>query len=114
MTLRAEVQRLNKKNEKLAKQIIVSLHKQLESERQRSRSREEGVKELSAATVESDIAHAGQLEKVCSQRELLSRTVRKLKAQSWNGSLSAARCRVNAKDVKAGMARRSYGGLRPP
>jgi hypothetical protein len=111
-TLRAEVKRLSKEIEKLAKQTQ-SLQKQFESERQRSHSMEERVKELRAATVESDIAHAEQLAKVCSQRESLSRTVRKLKAQRSKGSLSAARCREKAKAVKARMARRAYGGLRP-
>jgi hypothetical protein len=111
-TLRAEVERLGKENKKLAKQTD-SLRKQLESERQRSRSKEERVKELTAATVESDIAHAEQLAKVCSQRESLSRTIRKLKAQRSNGGLSAARCRAKAKVVKARMARRAYGGLPP-
>jgi hypothetical protein len=44
-----------------------ALHKQLESERQQSRSKKERVKELlSAATVVSDIAYAKQLAKVCS------------------------------------------------
>jgi predicted RNase H-like nuclease (RuvC/YqgF family) len=110
-TLQAEVERLSKENEKLAKQTE-SLQKQLESKRQRSRSNKERVKELSAATVKSDMAHAEQLAKVCSERESLSRTVRKLKTQSSNGSLSAARCREEVKAVKACMPRRAYGGLR--
>jgi hypothetical protein len=106
------MERLSKENEKLATQTD-SLQKQLESGRQRSRSKEVRVKELSAATVESDIAHAEQFAKVCSQRESLSRTVHKLKVQRSNGSLGVARCRENAKGEKARMARRAYGGPRP-
>jgi hypothetical protein len=98
-TLRADVECLSKENKKMVKQTE-SLQKQLESERQRSRIKEECVKELSAATVESDIAHAEHLAKVCSHRESWSRTVCKLKAQSSKGSLSAIRCREKAKAIK--------------
>jgi hypothetical protein len=84
------VGRLSKENEKLAKHTGF-LQNQLESERQRSRIKEERVKELSAATFESDIiAQAEQLAQVSSKRESLSRIVRKVKAQKSNGSLSAA------------------------
>jgi hypothetical protein len=54
--LRAEVERLSKENKKLAKQAC-SMHKQLQLERQRSRSKEEPIKELSMVAVESDSAH---------------------------------------------------------
>ena len=111
-TLRAEVERLKKETDKLAKRAE-SLETQLESERQRSRRKEERVKELRTAAVAPDIAHAAQLAKVCSQRESLGRQVRRLKAQRSTSGLSAARCRAKAKATKARMARRSYGGLRP-
>ena len=111
-TLRAEVGRLKQEIEKVKKRAD-SLEYQLESERERSRNKEVCVKELRAAAVESDIAHAAQLAKVCSQRDSLGRMVRKFKAQHSSGSLSAARCRAKARAAKARMARRAFGGLRP-
>jgi chromosome segregation ATPase len=111
-TLRVEVERLEKETDKLTKRAE-SLETQFESESQRSRWKEERAKELRAAAVESDIAHAAQLAKVCNQRESLGRLVRKFKAKCSTGGLSAPRCRVKAKAAKARMERRSHGGLRP-
>jgi predicted RNase H-like nuclease (RuvC/YqgF family) len=80
-TLKAQVERLKKENEKLKKQAEY-MGMQLESERQRSRNKEERVKELRAAAVESDIVHAAQLAKVSNKRDSFSRTIRRYKAQS--------------------------------
>jgi predicted RNase H-like nuclease (RuvC/YqgF family) len=102
-TLRTEVGCLEKDIVKLKNQAE-SLEYQLESERERSRTKEVCAKELRAAVVESDIAHAARLAKVCNQRDSLGRIVRKLKAQHSSGSLSAARCRAKAMAAKARMA----------
>jgi G:T/U-mismatch repair DNA glycosylase len=66
--LRAEVERLQNETDKLTKRAE-SMKMELWSEGQRSRMKEEHVKELHAVAVESDIAHAAQLAKVCSQRD---------------------------------------------
>jgi hypothetical protein len=110
-TRRTEVECLKKETDKLTK-LAKSIKTQLESERQRSRRKEGPVKELRAAAVESDISHAAQFAKVCSQRESLGRLVPKFTAQFSTGGLSASRCRAKTKVAKARVARRSNGGLR--
>jgi hypothetical protein len=91
----AEVKRVTKEIGKV-KKYSKSLEYRLESERQRSRSKEERVMELRAAAVELDTAHTAQLAKVCSQRDSWGRTVREFKAHYSSGSLSASRCRAQA------------------
>jgi hypothetical protein len=110
-TFRAEVD-YKKDIDKLKKQAD-SLEYRLQSERQRSRSKEVRVKEVREAAIESDIAHAEQLAKACNQRDSLGRNLRKLKAQHLSGRPSTARCRVKARAVNARLARRAFGGLRP-